>query len=87
MVRTYVGPMTDAIIDQITKEIQKKKTKNKIINNILNPILSDITSRYYPHLMGATVSLIIIIVLLLSILCVNLFSSNRCPRCHASLME
>ena len=77
----YVGPITDAVINQITKEVKKKKTKDKIINNVLNPLLSDVTNRYYPHFIGVTATLIVILILLLTILCMNLFGSNACPHC------
>ena len=31
----YIGPMTDAIINQLSAEIKKKKTKDKIIKDSL----------------------------------------------------
>ena len=80
----YIGPMTDAIINQLSAEIKKKKTKDKIIKDVLNPILNDITSRYYPHLMGVTITLTIIIVLLLSILCINIYP-GKCKQCSQKL--
>ena len=76
----YIGPMTDAIINQLSAEIKKKKTKDKIIKDVLNPILNDITSRYYPHLMGVIITLTIIIILLLSILCINIYP-GKCKQC------
>jgi hypothetical protein len=79
-VTTYIGPITDTIINQLSTEIQKKTTKDKIIKNILDPILSDIASRYYPHLLGVTVTLTIIIVLLLSILYINIYY-GKCQQC------
>lgn len=81
---TYIGPMTNAVINELSKEIKKKKIQDKIIKDIINPILSGITDRYYPHLMGVTVTLTIIIVLLLSILCINIYSS-KCKVCSQKL--
>ena len=77
---TYIGPITDTIIDKLSTELQKKTTKDKIVKNILDPILTDIAGRYYPHLIGVTVTLTIIITLLLSILWINIYY-GKCQQC------
>ncbi len=65
---TYVGPLTNAVIDGVIKEIKKKKTKEKILKNIIDPLICDLAVRYYPHFMTITIILIAIILLLISIL-------------------
>lgn len=65
---TYIGPLTDGIIDSIIKEMKKKKTKDKIMRGIIDPLLCDLTSRYYRHLMTITGVLVFVIILLISIL-------------------
>ena len=72
----YIGPMTDAIINQITKEVKKKKTREKILSEIVDPLLYDITSRYYPHFITATIFLILIVLLLLTITFMIIFDKK-----------
>jgi hypothetical protein len=64
----YIGPVTDALIDNIIKEVKRKKNKEKIMNDIIDPLLRDLATRYYPHLMSITMILIIMVILLISIL-------------------
>jgi hypothetical protein len=72
----YIGPMTDALINQITVELKKKENKDKIMNNIIDPLLCDITARYYSHFLTGTVVLIIIVVLLLTIIFLNFYGNK-----------
>lgn len=65
---TYIGPITNDLIDKITNEVKKKKTKEKIMRNIIDPLLCDIAKRYYPYLIMITSVLVIIILLLIVIL-------------------
>jgi len=81
---TYIGPITDTIINKLSTELQKKTTKDKIVKNILDPILNDIASRYYPHLMGVTITLTIIVVLLMSILWINIYY-GKCRQCSQKI--
>ena len=65
---SFVGPVTNKIIDAVSKEINKKKTKEKIMSGIIDPLICDLTTRYYPHLMTITIILVVIVLLLVSIL-------------------
>lgn len=69
---TYIGPLTDAILDNIIKEIKKKHNKEKIMKNIIDPLLCDLTTRYYPHFLTVTIILIIMVVLLIAILIISI---------------
>lgn len=73
---TYIGPMTEALIDTVIKELKKKHNKEKIMKNIIDPLLCDLSTRYYPHFMSMIVILILMVVLLLSILIIMIASRN-----------
>ena len=68
---SFIGPVTDNLINSFIDEIKKKKNKEKIMKNIIEPILNDINDKYYPHMMTITVLLSLIIILLLLLLVVN----------------
>jgi hypothetical protein len=73
---TYVGPITNGVIDCVIKEIKKKKTKEKIMKNIIDPLLCDLATRYYPHFITITIFLVVIVLLLISILVLSVL--QRC---------
>ena len=73
---TYIGPITNGVIDGVIREIKKKKTKEKIMRNIIDPLLKDLSVRYYPHFMTITVILVVIVLLLISILTLSVL--QRC---------
>jgi hypothetical protein len=68
---TFIGPVTDNIVNGILCELKKKKNKDKIMKDLIEPIINDINERYYPHMLILTVLLSIIIILLLFLLLVN----------------
>jgi hypothetical protein len=74
---SYIGPITNSVIEGIIKELKKKETKEKVMKNIIDPLLCDMSSRYYPYFMMVIVILLIIIILLVSILIVDITSRNR----------
>jgi hypothetical protein len=74
---TYVGPITNTIIDGIIKEINKKKTKEKIMTNVIDPLLCDLSVRYYPHFVTITIVLTVIIMLLIAILIILVINLNK----------
>lgn len=69
---SYIGPVTNAVIDSIIKELKKKQTKEKVMNCIIDPLLRDMSSRYYPYFMMIIVVMLVIIILLVSILIINI---------------
>ena len=72
---SYIGPITDSVIEGIIAELKKKETKEKVMKNIIDPLLRDMASRYYPYFMMMIVILLIIIILLVLILIINV--TNR----------
>jgi hypothetical protein len=73
---TYIGPLTDAMLDTMIKQIKKTKTKEKIMKSIIDPLLCDIMTRYYPYLITITIILSIIVILLISILSIIILDRN-----------
>ena len=69
---SYIGPITDSVIEGIIKELKKKETKEKVMKHIIDPLVRDMSSRYYPYFMMMIIILLIIIILLVSILIVNI---------------
>lgn len=78
MSSTFIGPLTDNLVNGFVDEMKKKKNRDKIMENIIEPILSDINSRYFPHIMGLAVLIVIVIILLLLLLITN---SKCCVNC------
>lgn len=69
---SYIGPITNSVIEGISKELKKKETKDKIMKNIVNPLIHDVLARYYPYFISMLIIFLIIIILLVFILIVNL---------------
>ena len=65
---SYIGPITDSIINNIIKELQKKHNKKKLLEKIFNPLLSELTKKYFVHIISLTSILIINVVLSLFII-------------------
>jgi len=61
---SYLGPITNDILDQCSKVIKKPETKEKIMKNVIDPIVSEFFSRYYSYLTCFIFIQLIIIVLL-----------------------
>lgn len=75
---SFIGPMTDTLVNSFVDEMKKKKNRDKIMKNIVEPILNDINSRYFPHMMILTILIVIVIVLLLLLL---IFNNSKCTNC------
>lgn len=69
---SFVGPLTDAVINNIVKEIKKKETREKIMKNIVDPLLCDLSSRYYPYFLTVIITLLLIVILLVALLILNM---------------
>jgi hypothetical protein len=74
---SYVGPITNSVIDGVIKEINKKKTKEKIMRHVIDPLLCDLSIRYYPHFITITIVLVVIIILLIAILIILVINMNK----------
>jgi hypothetical protein len=85
--QTYIGPITNGIVDGLIDEFKKKKTKDKIIKNIIDPLLCDIAEKYYPHVITLMVILALMILLLISILIISLLPSKKKYIENSSLLE
>ncbi|AYV78812.1 MAG: hypothetical protein Edafosvirus36_2 [Edafosvirus sp.] len=75
---SYIGPITNSLIDGLIKEFKKKEIKDKIMNNVVDPLLSDLTARYYPYIILTAVVFVIIIALLVAILILVIVRGNKC---------
>ena len=75
--QTYIGPITDGIVNGLIDEFKKKKTKEKIVKNIIDPLLCDIAEKYYPHIITLIVVLALMILLLISILIISIMPTKN----------
>lgn len=75
---SFIGPMTDSIVNGFVDEMKKKKNRDKIMENIIEPILNDIRDRYLPCVMGFAVLVIMVIILLVLLLISNSKCCNNC---------
>ncbi len=67
---SYIGPLTNTIIEGISNEITKNDTQDKIYKSILNPVLCKINRRYMPYFIFFILLLLVIIILLTVIIVV-----------------
>ena len=73
---SYIGPITDSVIEGIIRELKRKEVKEKVMRNIVDPLLCDMASRYYPYFMMMIVILLVVIILLVTILIVNIMNRS-----------
>lgn len=64
---SYIGPITQNIINSLATEINKKNTRRKI-SKAVNPVIDSVVSRYHGWIFLYLAIQIIIIILLLLIL-------------------
>lgn len=74
---SFLGPLTDNLVDSFVNEMKKKKNKEKIMKNFIEPILNDINDRYYPHMMVLVVLLALIVILLTLMLILNAINNGN----------
>lgn len=77
---SYVGPMTENIINRVSDELCKKETKEKILVKIINPLMSEIMCKFYPHIMIMSIVFFTIIVLLVALLYI-VITQKICDNC------
>jgi hypothetical protein len=63
---SYIGPITNSVIDNIIKEINKKDTKHKIAKHIISPLGDTIYNMYYAYICFI-IGVFVLIIILLSI--------------------
>jgi uncharacterized membrane protein len=61
---TYIGPITNSLVEESIKEIKKKVTREKIINHIIKPLTSGVISTIETVVIVLFILLVIIIILL-----------------------
>jgi len=61
---SYIGPITQDILDAFIKELKKRDTMTKISKNIIDPIFAEIMIKIWKYYFGFIFLQIIIIVLL-----------------------
>jgi hypothetical protein len=74
---SFIGPITNSIIDNVVQELNKKETKEKIMLEIIDPLIKDMSSRYYPYFMIIIIIMLIVIILLVAILIINIVSIKK----------
>lgn len=70
---SYIGPMTQEIIDGCIREFKKKDTKDKVDRYLLTPIMDKVSEKiFYYYIIFMLIQVIIIILLFYSI-----YSKNK----------
>jgi uncharacterized membrane protein len=72
---SYIGPLTQELINACIKEMKKKETRHRINKYIIDPVLSEVVSRTYPYAISHAIMQVIIIILLIYII-LQLRSTN-----------
>jgi hypothetical protein len=62
---SYVGPITQNIIDLCISEFKKNETREKVTKNVINPIVREISTKLLPYFATLLVLQIIIVVLVI----------------------
>lgn len=65
---SYIGPITQDILDTCIGELKKKDSIDKISKFILNPLYKEIKNKFYLHYMFIAALQIMIIILLFYII-------------------
>ena len=64
---SYIGPLTQELLNTFAREFKKKETKTKITRNIIDPLANEIAQRCYPYMFAHLTIQIAIILLLVYI--------------------
>lgn len=65
---SYIGPLTQDLLEACTKEIKKKETKEKIMKNLIDPLVNEFFKRYSMYVTCFMFIHIITIILLIYII-------------------
>jgi hypothetical protein len=65
---SYVGPITDAIIDAGINEFKKPANRAKITKNVIDPIVKEISTKLLPYFATLLILQIIIVGLIIYLL-------------------
>jgi hypothetical protein len=69
---SYIGPITQSMLDSFIIEFQKVDTRTKITNSIIDPIVKEISSKLFPFF----ATLLILQVLIVGLVIYTLTTSN-----------
>ena len=64
---SYIGPMTENLLNTCIKELKKKTNRDKISKHIIDPIFKEITHKFYGYYLIMVFIQLIIICLLIFI--------------------
>ena len=65
---SYIGPLTQDLLNSCYKELKKKETKEKIMTNLIDPVVSEFTRRYSGYIRAFAFIHVITIILLIYII-------------------
>lgn len=65
---SYIGPITQEILDSLVNEFKKKDTREKISKKIVNPLVKEISGRLFGYYVIHIILQITIIAILIYIL-------------------
>lgn len=74
---SYIGPITQDLIDTCVNEFKKKDTREKISKNIVDPIVLEIKEKFYNYyLLFIILQFVIICLLIYIIIITNMMKKN-----------
>jgi hypothetical protein len=62
---SYIGPLTQTLLDSCITEFKKNDTRNKITENIIDPIVKEISTKLLPYFATLLILQIIIVILVI----------------------
>ena len=65
---SYIGPITQDLLEKCAKEIKKKETKEKIMKHLIDPVVNEFFMRYSSYITCFMFIHLIIIILLIYII-------------------
>lgn len=65
---SYIGPITQDLLNLCTTELKKKEVREKIMKNLIDPVVSELFQRYSAHISVYLLTHLAIIILLIYII-------------------
>lgn len=65
---SYIGPLTQNLLEACSKELKKKETREKIMQNVFDPVANELFKKYSLYISCFMFIHLVIIILLIYII-------------------